>query len=190
MRRAPERIGLVGPVYATRRVGSRSPGWVGIGLHSINEIEEEVRSLHNEMMQFGDDLARQLFTAEGRSFEVPLPGVSPEKLELYRRVWRPLMNEWLVFQDAHGSSFWQNLPLSGAWDKLQDFRGRLIRTREQAQKYNFHLMTIAPSAPRPDLDLGDTAKKVAMFAGIAGVAVLGTVIIARSISSRDRSAGT
>lgn len=143
--------------------------------HSIGSIEEEVRSLHTEMMTFGQELADQLFLQDAAhlGFEVPRPGVPEDKIALYHKVWRPLMNEWLVFHDDHASSFWQNLPFSGAWDRVQDFRRRLIAVREEAKKEKFRLQTPDPTPPKTDdLDV----KKIALVAG-AGLAGLVAILL-------------
>jgi hypothetical protein len=39
-----------------------------------------------------------------------------------------------VFHEAHRNSFWQNLPFSGAWGRVQDFRARLLKIRDEAKK--------------------------------------------------------
>jgi len=165
----------------------RARTYVGIGLHSINEIEEEVAGLNTEMVSFGDELSRKIFGDDPghRAFDLPLPGTAPDKIELYHAVWRPLMNEWLEFREAHGHSFWQNLPLSGAWDRVQDFRARLLRVRERAREHKLDLMTIDPSPPKPDLDLGDTFKKVATVAGYAAVGI-GGLLLLRAAAGRRR----
>lgn len=140
---------------------------VGLGLpHSIGDIEEETKQLHTEMMTFGQELSDQLF----RLGDIPKPGVSAAALSLYTKVWRPLMNEWITFHETHHDSFWQNLPFSGAWDRVQDFRTRLLKVREQAKKENFKLQTPDPTPKSDDLDI----KKIGLIAGIgfAGLVVL------------------
>lgn len=149
---------------------------VGLGLHSINDVEEEAASLHTEMMQFGQELRDQLFVPNDAR-DVPLPGAPPEKIDLYHRVWRPLMAEWLKFHEDHAHSFWQNLPFSGAWDRIQDFRRRLIAVRSAAKEQQFRLVTPDPIPPKPDPDLTKTiegAVKVAAYAavGIGGILLL------------------
>lgn len=166
---------------ARARRASAAPAHVGLGLHSINEIEEEIAGLHTEMLQFGDELSRALFGDDphNRAFDLPLPSTPQDKIDLYHHVWRPLMNDWLEFREAHGHSFWQNLPLSGAWDRTQDFRARLIKTRERAREKKFDLMTIDPTPPKHDLDLGDTAKKVVEVAAYVGIGIAGLFLLSR-----------
>jgi hypothetical protein len=157
---------------------------VGIGLHSITDVEEEIASLHTEMLQFGEEIARQLFGSDPqhRAFDVPLPGTPQDKIDLYHSVWRPLMNEWLAFRDVHGHSFWQNLPLSGAWDRIQEFRSRLIAVRDRARLRKINLMSPDPTPPKPDLDLS----QVARVAGYTAVGVGGIVLLRTLLDRRDR----
>jgi hypothetical protein len=137
--------------------------------HAIGDIEDEVKSLHTEMTTFGQELRGQVFLASGDKY-VYAPGATKEKIALYEKVWRPLMDEWTQFHLEHHDSFWQNLPFGGAWDRVQDFRARLIKIREQARKESFKLQTPEPTVKTEDLDI----KKVALIgaAGLAGLVVL------------------
>jgi hypothetical protein len=146
--------------------------------HAIGDVEEEVNSLHTEMMTFGQELANQLFLQDDvhRGWDLPRPGVSPDKLSLYKNVWRPLMNEWIKFHETHSSSFWQNLPFGGTWDRVQDFRKRLIAIREEAKKADFRLQSPDPTPPKTDdMDV----KKVAIVAGAGLVGLAALILIAR-----------
>ncbi len=128
------------------------------------------------MMRFGQDLRDQLFLDAA---DHPKPGVPEDKIALYLRVWRPLMSEWLTFRDVHKDSFWQNLPGSGAWDRVQDFRERMRLIRDQAKTQQFHLTGPDPLPPRRDPDLGDTATKVLKVAAYAGVGIAGLILLTR-----------
>ena len=166
--------------YGDRGYGNRWSGnpYVGIGLpHSIGDIEEEVKALHTEMMTFGQELSDQLFLKDDarRLGDFPKPGVPEAKIALYTKVWRPLMNEWLVFHQVHHDSFFQNLPFSGAWDHVQDFRARLIKIRDEAKKENFKLQTPDPTVKPEDLDL----KKIALIAGAGFVGLVALVLVTR-----------
>jgi hypothetical protein len=168
--------------YATRRdLGfgrwSGNP-YVGIGLpHSIGDVEEEVKGLHTEMMTFGQELSDQLFLRDEahRSSDIPKPGVPEAMISLYTKVWRPLLNEWIRFHEAHHDSFWQNLPFGGTWDRVQDFRARLIKIRETAKKENFKLQTPDPTPKADDLDI----KKIALIAGAGFVGLVALVLVTR-----------
>lgn len=146
---------------------------VGLGLpHAITDIEEEVKGLHTEMMTFGQELSDQLFLQDEahRGGQFPKPGVPEAKLSLYFKIWRPLMSEWIKFHELHQDSFWQNLPFGGAWDRVQDFRQRLLGIREQAKKESFKIQSPEPTVKTDDLDI----KKVALIgaAGLAGLVAL------------------
>jgi len=162
--------------WATARGSAR----VGIGLHSINDVEEETATLHNDMMQFGQELHDQLFLQN----DVARPGVPEAKIDLYRKIWRPLMNEWLEFHDVHSHSFWQNLPFSGAWDRIQDFRQRFLRVRDSAKAAQFQILTPEPLAPRRDLDLPKTVEGAVKVAAYAAVAIGGLFALKLLASAR------
>lgn len=148
---------------------------VGIGLpHAIGDIEEEVKALHTEMMTFGQELRGQVFQASGDKY-VYAPGATKDKIALYEKVWRPLLDEWTQFHLEHHDSFWQNLPFGGAWDRVQDFRARLLKIREQARKDSFKLQTPDPVPKAEDLDL----KKVALIAGAGFVGLVALVLVTR-----------
>jgi hypothetical protein len=152
--------------------------YVGIGLpHSIGDIEEEVKGLHTEMMTFGQELSDQLYLQDEahRGRDIPKPGVPEAKLSLYTKVWRPLMNEWIVFHEAHHNSFWQNLPFSGAWDRVQDFRARLLKIRDEAKKENFKLQTPDPTPKADDLDI----KKISLVAAVGFAGLVGLILVTR-----------
>lgn len=166
----------------TTRADPRS-GWhprarslVGFSLsiptpHSISDIEEEVNSINTEMTTFGQEMRSQVFHQKPDGTYAYAPGSTAGKISLYERVWRPLMDEWGKFYLEHHDSFWQNLPLGGAWDRAQDFRSRLVKLRDQARKERFALQTPDPTPPKTDeVDL----KKIAVVAGagLAGLALL------------------
>ncbi len=152
--------------------------YIGLGLpHSIGDIEEETKALHTEMMTFGQELSDQLFLKDEahRLGDIPKPGVTAAALSLYTKVWRPLMNEWIVFHQTHHDSFWQNLPFGGAWDRVQDFRTRLLKVRDQAKKENFKLQTPDPTPKSDDLDI----KKIGLIAGIGFAGLVGLILVTR-----------
>jgi hypothetical protein len=156
---------------ARSSIARRIPARVGLGIpHSVNDVEEEVRTLHAEMMQFGQELRGQLFLD---SADHPRPGVTEDKIALYQKIWRPLMLDWLEFHEAHKDSFWQNLPFSGAWDRIVDFRQKLIAIRNEAKKQQFKIASPDPIPPQRDLDVGG-AVKVAVYVaiGIGGLVAL------------------
>lgn len=157
-----------------RRSGSSAPG-VGFSLglpHSIHDVEEAVAGLHTDMTTFGQELHDQLFLPG--AFDQPRPGAPPDQLDLYRQVWRPLMNEWLQFRDVHANSFWQNLPFSGAWDRVQEFRQRLIAVRNQARAMHVRLVAPDPAPPRLDPEIPDlgTPLRILAYGGVGVAAVL------------------
>jgi hypothetical protein len=126
------------------------------------------------MITFGQELKGQVFLASGDKY-VYAPGATKDKIALYEKVWRPLMDEWTQFHLAHHDSFFQNLPFSGAWDHVQDFRARLIKIRDEAKKENFKLQTPDPTVKAEDLDL----KKVALIAGAGFVGLVALVLVTR-----------
>jgi hypothetical protein len=148
---------------------------IGLGLHSINDIEEETKALHTDMMSLGAELSAQLFLQDDahRAFDIPKPDTPEDMLSMYSKVWRPLMNEWLSFHDAHHDSFWQNLPLSGAWDRIQDFRQRMIGVRDQAKKQRFKIDSPDPIAPKRDPDFTKTIEDAARVAAYVAIAIGG-----------------
>jgi hypothetical protein len=181
--------GQYGDHALRRNLGSnpwaRNP-YIGIGLplgpvfgdvHSITDIEDEVKALHTEMMSFGQELSDQLFLQDEahRNRDIPKPGVPEDKIALYTKVWRPLMNEWIRFHEAHHDSFWQNLPFGGAWDRVQDFRSRLIKVRDEAKKENFRLQTPDPVMKTDGLDL----KKIGLIAGAGLIGLVALVLVTR-----------
>jgi hypothetical protein len=151
--------------------------------HSIGEVEAEVASLHTEMMQFGKDLADQIFLRDDAhlSSDIPRPGVPEEKIRLYQEIWRPLMNEWLRFHEIHADSILQNLPFSGAWDHTQDFRQRLLAVRDRAKAIKFDLRTPDPIPPHrdPEVDklFGKTLEDVTKVGGYVVVGILGIMLL-------------
>jgi hypothetical protein len=151
---------------------------VGIGLpHSIGDIEEETKALHTEMMTFGQEVQDQLFLQDDahRGSDTPRPGTPEDKIRLYTKVWRPLVLEWLKFHEEHQDSFWQNLPFSGAWDRVQDFRTRLVRVREEARREKFKIQTPEPTPRNDDLDV----KKIAIIAGAGLAGLVALVLVTR-----------
>jgi len=170
---------------ATRSVRPISAGrgrWsttVGIGIHSSQEIEEEADALHTDMMTFGKEMRDQLFLD---SFDQPRPDADPDKLKLYHEVWRPLMNEWLEFHEQH-AHWWSNLPLSGAWDKIQEYRQRFIAVRDKAKEMKFKLISPEPLKPHEDpkvTDVGDMLKGITYAALAIGGVVLAAKLIPRA----------
>lgn len=161
---------------------------VGLGIHSINEIEEEIRALNTDMMQFGDELHRQLFLQDAahRGFDVPAPGVPEDKIALYHSVWRPLVNEWLSFYEDHHDSVIQNLPFSGSWDRTQEFRERFIRARDKAKEMKFTLMSPDPVAPKKDLDTGDIAKNAVKIVAYGGLGIVGLLLAIKVVQGAGR----
>jgi hypothetical protein len=151
---------------------------VGLGIHSVGEIEEEIRALHTDMTQFDGELNRQLFLQDDahRGFDIPKPGTPEDKLSLYHSVWRPIMNEWLSFYADHHDSVIQNLPFSGSWDRTQEFRERFIRARDKAKEMKFSLMTPDPVAPKKDIDAGDVAKNVVKIVAYGGLGLVGLIL--------------
>ena len=148
---------------------------IGIGLpHSIGDIEEEVKELNTEMSTFGQELRGQVFLQVGDKY-VYAPGATKEKIVLYEKVWRPLMDEWLKFHMEHHDSFWQNLPFGGAWDRVQDFRTRLLKIRDSAKKESFKLQTPDPTPKTDGLDF----KKIALIAGAGFAGLVALVLITR-----------
>lgn len=165
-----------------RQASQHGRGVVGSWLnpHTPGDIEEGVASLHTEMMQFGHDLADQIFLQDPShlGFDTPRPGIPPEKVRLYQEVWRPLMNEWLRFQETHADSFWQNLPFSGAWDRLQDFRQRLLDVRNRAKATQFEIRTPEPLPPSRDPDpLTTTKDTIEIGAAIVGGAIFLALLV-------------
>jgi hypothetical protein len=148
---------------------------VGLGLpHSINDIEEEIRTLHAEMMSFGQEIHDQVFFPGGG--DRPRPGISEDKTFLYQKAWRPVMNDWLEFREIHKDSFWQNLPFSGAWDRIQDFRQKLIAIRNLARGEKLKVSTPDPIPPKRDPDLGDAVKNgIYVLIGVGGLVAFRTL---------------
>ena len=155
-------------------------------LHSSNDVSDELDQLHGEMMQFGQEMIEQLFRQEPeyRGWDIPRADASPAMLAWRRTVWVPFWDEWMKFRDVHGNSFWQNLPLSGAWDRIQDFRQRFIQIRDGARRANFRILGPTPIQPRRDPDPMDGLKDVwgAAKVGIyLGLGVAGVFLAAAAI---------
>lgn len=146
------------------------------------EVSEEVARLHAEMMAFGQELRTQLFGPTDSGFDQLLPGQPPELAEWYRLVWRPFVNDWLSFHAWHDDSFWQNLPLSGSWDKVQEFRKKFIDLDREARAHGFRILKLPPDPPKkdPDLtkDLTDAVKAALLVLGVGG----GLLLVATAAS--------
>lgn len=139
--------------------------------HSIGDVEEEVRSIDTEMATFGQEIRGQVLEQQPGGTYRYAPGATKEKISLYEKVWRPLLDEWTKFHLEHRDSFWQNLPFGGSWDRAQEFRARLVKIREEAKREKFRLQTPDPTPPKTgDLDVRKIA--VVAGAGLAGLALL------------------
>lgn len=153
------------------------------------EISEEIARLHAEMMAFGQELRTQLFGATS-SFDQLLPGQRQELADWYRLVWRPFMNDWLDFHQWHENSFWQNLPLGGAWDKVQEFRKKFIDMDHEARAHGFRILKLPPEPPKkdPDLtkDLTSAIKTALIVLGVGGGVLLAATAASRFSFPRKR----
>jgi hypothetical protein len=155
---------------------------------------EEIDALHTDMMTFGGGLLHQLFYSEQEHKdkfgfarpEVPRPGITQEQVDFYKNVWRPLMSEWLTFRDKHQDSFWQNLPLSGAYDRVQDYRQRFLSVRAQAPAVQLKAIGPDPIAPKHDPDIPAGAGEVLKIAAYVGIGVAGII----ALGHLSKSGGT
>lgn len=168
--------------HAPSRSGS-GQARIGIGIHSSQDIEEEASTLHTEMMQFGQELHDQLFQ---NAFDQPRPDVPEDKIKLYHEVWRPLMNEWTQFHEEH-EHWWNNLPLSGAWDRIQDFRQRFLDVRNKAKEMKFKLVSPDPLPVHKDPDITAETKDLLKTAGMVAIGVGGVFLLFRMIGDKKTS---
>lgn len=158
-------------------------------MHGPGDVSDELDQLHGEIMQFGQEIIEQLFQQDHPGFDIPRPDASPDMLAWRRTVWVPFMDEWMAFRQVHGDSFWQNLPLSGAWDRIQDFRQKLIAMRGLARQTGFQVRGPTPIQPRRDANVlegvGDLwgAVKIAAYVGLG----VGGIFLASAAIDRVRS---
>lgn len=151
--------------------------------HSPNDVSDELDQLHGEMMQLGQEILEQLFRQEPefRGWDIPRPEATADMLAWRRAVWVPFWDEWTKFRDAHADNFWQNLPLSGSWDRIQDFRARLAQIRDGARRARFQLRGPAPTLPRRDLDLTSDLRDLLRISAYAALGVAGVLVAAAAI---------
>lgn len=177
--RPPARSGALTRAHSAALSGAltRAPG----------DVADEIEQLHGDVAQLGQELIDYLFSDPVS--DAPKPGTPGAMVTWYHAVWRPFVNRWLSFRSEHrdasfGASFWQNLPLSGAWDHLQDFRQELGALRDQAIRLKIPTLAPPPRAPRrdPDLDPQGILKVVAY-----GALGLGGLLLALKVLDRPKT---
>jgi hypothetical protein len=127
--------------------------------HTPGDVEDELNQLHNEIMQFGQEVRDQIFTHGTWNF---LPGVTSQNplYKYFLTVWEPFINGWLAFRGEKIDIPLQTLPLSGTWDRIQDYRKKLIDIRKIFMDLGFSVVGPDPLNPRKDPSLFDPAREI------------------------------
>jgi hypothetical protein len=178
--------------------------------HTPGDVENEIDQLHSEYMQFQQQLQNQVYLTSSEARMAGLgygaapeeikqgkgyvpegtfarPGVSPDLLTWSRDAFSPFGKAWLAFRSEHKDIPWQNLPLSGTWDRIQDFRQKLINLRASAISRGFKIAKgTEPMDPRKDPSFTDAFKAlgdVAKYALYGGLAIGGAWAVSKIVQS-------
>jgi hypothetical protein len=139
-------------------------------------VSDEVSSFHTDFMTTGQEIRDALF--EPGTWKLR-EGADPQFFKWYQEVYSPFVNEWLQFYGWHKNAFWMNLPLSGSWDQVQSYRGRLIALRNSAKQFGVKYISPEPTAPKEPFGVGDVLKVAAVILGAIIVGMLAIQAIKR-----------
>lgn len=151
---------------------------VGALIATPGAIKDETNTLNTEVHQMDSELGA-VRASWGTVRDADLPPQQMVMDQWWHATWVPFLQDWDKFWQVHGNhwglanvyhNFW-----GSTWEKVQEYRARLITLRASARKVGYNLVGPEPTNPkqgwvtRATCEMWSLAKLVIYLAIAAGL---------------------